>query len=320
MIASRVTGLRSIVVLLLVTVAIAAFRAWSMAPTAEDALAPARPATYRYVPLMGIPLDDAVDDADGDWENRPREAPAGPVQTCLPFLAPILAHSNWRLRITDIVSHCLGDDILGDFTIASTGDVTWTGPGLPVRHLALSGEQLALVRQLDQLSCVQLETGERWGYAVEWLSIGLDLGQHYPYTGAHISPDSTLGRAVTAMLDELVSQYRQPRREAIGAIDVRLATTEPGAVYRLRIAGDRLTVKHGRKLLVDEQVEGDLLVDLVDVALERLPVDAPDLKGVLLMQGHSLPVVLAMHERSPFAQIYRAIRHAQDIEEERAGE
>jgi hypothetical protein len=320
MIASRVTGLRSLLALLIATVAITAFRAWPELPAdpavVAESPAAARPVTYRYVPLTGVPLDNAVDAADGDWEIRPREAPVGPVQTCLPFLAPILEHPNWRLRISDIVSHCTGEDVLGDFSIASTGEVTWTSPDGPARHLTLSSEQLALVRRLDQLSCVQLETERRGGYSVEWLSIGLDLGQHHPYTGARISPDSMLGRAVMAMLDELTAGYRQPRREAIGSIDLRLATTEPGPVYRVRIDGDRLTVKHGQKLLVDEELWPDVLVDLVDLALEHRPVAEPDLAGVLLLHGRSVPLaVSARRERSPFAQIYRAIESAKYVEE-----
>ncbi|HWO25186.1 MAG TPA: hypothetical protein VNO30_40885 [Kofleriaceae bacterium] len=320
MIASRVTGLRSLFALLIATVAIAALRAWPAAPAPAVAAgsSAARPVTYRYVPLMGIPLDDAVDAADGDWENPPRETPAGPVQTCLPFLAPILAHPNWQLRITDFISHCTGEDIVGDFTIASTGEVTWSAPGVPVRHLALSGEQLALVRRLDQLSCVELQSDRHWSYATEWLSIGLDLGQHDPYTAARIAPLSDLGRAVTAMLADLTAQYRVPRREAIGSIELQLATTRPGPVYRVRIAGDRLTVKRGRKLLVDEEVESDMRVDLVDVALARQPASAHDLEGVLLMHGRSLPIALARHARSPFAQIHRAVDRAQYLEEERS--
>ena len=69
MIASRVTGLRSVVALLTATVAIAALRAWPTAPgVAEEAPGDARPVTYRHVPLLGLPLLDAVDDADGDRE------------------------------------------------------------------------------------------------------------------------------------------------------------------------------------------------------------------------------------------------------------
>lgn len=303
--------------LLVAMVAIAAWRAWPVAPVDPvTAGAPAvRPAVYRYVPLIGIPLDDAVDAADGDWHNAPVEAPAGPVSTCLPFLAPILQHPNWQLRITQGVAHCQGDDIRGDFVIASTGEVTWTMPGGPVRHLALSSEQLALVRRLDQLSCVQLQSEDRGGYAVDWLSIGLDLGKHDRYAAASIAPASTLGRAVTALLDDLVAQYRKSRRALIGSFDLRLQTTEAGAVYTVRVTGGRLTAKRGRKLLFEEPVDPELLVDLADAILERRPVDEPYSKGVLLMNGWPVPVNLPYYEKGLFEPIHRAFQGARWIAE-----
>jgi hypothetical protein len=314
MIASPVPGQRWWFVLLVSAVAMTA---WRSRPVAEAVLADVRsdvrPVTYRHVPLLGIPLDDAIDDADGDYDDRPVEAPAGPVKTCLPFLAPILKHPNWQLRITSAYSTCFGAEATGDFTIASTGEVTWTRPGWPVRHLALSSEQLALVRRLDQLSCIQLQrdVGD-----LDWLLIGLDLGKFDEYGGARISAASTLGRAVTAMLDDLTTRYRQPRHEAVGSMDLRLATTEPGAVYRVRVTGGRLTVKRGRKLLVDEPVDPDLLLDLVDAALERRTVDEPDVKGVLLMHGRSVPVALTRYGRSPFELIHRAIASARYLDTE----
>jgi hypothetical protein len=312
MIASPVPSPRWLFALLVSAVVMTAWRAW---PVAEEAPAAARPdvgpATYRYVPLLGLLLDDEVDAADGDFDAPPLEAPAGPVRTCLPFLAPILAHPRWQLRITTHHADCFAQ-IEGDFTIASTGDVTWTKPGWPVRHLALSGEQLALVQRLDQLSCVELQ---RQRSELAWLTIGLDLGAADDDAGARIQVASTLGRAVTAMLDELTEQYRGPQREAISAMDLQLATTAPGAIYRVRLHGGRLTVKHGRKLLLDKPVEPDLLVDLVDAALERPPADPdPDVKGVLRLHGRSVPVALAARGQSPFALIHWAIRDAQDVE------
>jgi hypothetical protein len=134
--------------------------------------------------------------------------------------------------------------------------------------------------------------------------------------GEQIPPSSVLGRAVNAVLDDLSAQYLQPRREAIGSIDLRLATTEPGAIYRVRIAGERLTVKHGQRLLVDEQVEAEALVDLVDKLLEGGTVARPDLAGVLLMHGRSVPITLVGPGRGPFEQIYRAIRNAEYREEQ----
>ncbi|HWO25187.1 MAG TPA: hypothetical protein VNO30_40890 [Kofleriaceae bacterium] len=315
---SSVSGLRWACVLLIANVALLGWRAVERA--VEDTLeharsAPraARPVTYRHVPLLGLPLMDAVDDADGDQENRPAEAPAGPVQTCLPFLAPILEYPGWQLRLTHGHGSCFGDQVMGSFAIDATGAVTWTRPGWPVRHLALSGEQLALVRRLDQLSCVELfPEGDEPGF----LSIGLDLGKHQAYGGAYVPPASVLGRAVTALLRDLEAQYRQPRREAIESMELQLATTEAGAVYRIRIAGDRVTVRHGQRLLVDEPVDADELMDVIDALLTQPTADESDVKGVLLIQGLSVPVAFWRWERGPFQMIHNAIQKAQYNEEQ----
>jgi hypothetical protein len=319
MIASRVPGLRSVVALLIATAAIAAWRAWPVIEAAfigvrSDVRPAARLVLYRYyVPLNGSPLWDAIDEADGDEDGEPpHEAPAGPVQTCLPFLAPVLEYPNWQLRISNGVSACSGDVLAGDFTISSTGAVTWSRPGWPVRQLALSSEQLALVRRLDRLSCVRLQPEPT---ELEWVSIGLDLGKHYEHAGARVSSASTLGRTVTAMLDGLVEQYRRPRRELMGSFDLRLTTTEPGAIYGVRITGGRLTVRRGGKLLIDDPVEIDLLIDLVDAALAQPPVGDPDARGRLLLAGRSVPVSLLFYEKGPFELIHHAVQGARWTED-----
>ncbi len=323
MIASRVPDQWWLLVLLISVVARSAWHAW---PAAGGGLADVgpdvRPVAYRYVPLLGIPLDDVVHEASGDSyegdRDLPLEEPAGPVKTCLPFLAPILEYPRWQLRITSGTSSCFGDVIFESFAIASTGEVTWTRPGWPVRHLVLSSEQLALVRRLDRLSCVDLRPREGES---GWVSIGLDLGKHHEDGGARISPSSTLGRAVTAMFDELMEQYRRPRRERVGAMDLRLATTEPGPVYRARVSGGRLTVRRGRKLLVDDPVDPDTMIDLFDAALEPREVYMPVAKGALQLHGRSAPVTIERYERGPFEPITNAIGKAQVIEAEaRAGE
>jgi len=67
---------------------------------------------------------------------------------------------------------------------------------------------------------------------------------------------------------------------------------------------------------VDDPVDPDQLIDLVDAALERPAVDAPDVKGVLLMHGWSVPVTLERYGRGPFELIQRAIASARYIEAE----
>ena len=57
-----------------------------------------------------------------------------------------------------------------------------------------------------------------------------------------------------------------------------------------------------------------MLLDLVDLALERRAVEEPDLKGALLINGRSIPVALVRNWRSPLGVIYRALDGAQYTE------
>lgn len=308
MLASSVPGLRWWLALLVSTVALTA---WRSLPVTDAEPAPAVRAaersTYRYVPLLGLPLYQAIADAEGAYGDPPRSVPAGSVKSCLPFLAPILAYPNWRLRISTGYSTCFGREPTGEFTIASTGEVTWTSPGGPVRHLVLSSEQLALVRQLDRLSCVApAEILDPHG----WLMIGLDLGKFHEYGGASIEIESVVGKTVTTMLDELAAQYRAPRLELVSAMDLRLQTTDPDSPFRLRVAKGRITVERRGKRLFDEPIEPDLLLDLVDLALEHRPVAEPDVAGTLLLDGRSVPVALSRNWRGATGHIYRALDSA----------
>ena len=318
MIASRASGQRWLSMVLISLLATTMWRTW---PVAQEDLDLAPPATYHHVPLLGMSLDDAIEEASGGRHSKPpREAPAGPVKTCLPFLAPILAHPSWQLRIASGYPSCGGPpEPTWELTIASSGAVTWTDRRGQVRHLSLSAEQLALVRRLDQLSGVRLQRTDaelQYGSEHRWLSIGLDLGKYEPGDGAHVPAASDLGRAIIPMVDELVDRYRDARLPAIGSMELRLATTARGrgAAYRVRIAGDRLTVKRGGNLLLEQQMGDELRLDLVDAALERRAVDAPSMKGMLYMDGWSVPVQIVRTGTGPFEEIYRAIELAQENE------
>jgi hypothetical protein len=283
MIASPVLGQRWLLVLLISTFGMTA---WQARPATEVALTEAAPAaqpdvapvTYRYVPLLGTPLTLAVEDARGELEDPPRD-PSDPVRTCLPFLAPLLAHPNWQIRI--------------------------------VRHLQLSNEQLALVQRLDRLSCVMWKDVPASYLRSHWLTIGIDfISQDRGIDGAQVPLQSDLGQALAPVLDQLVAEYPEPRGAVVGSMDLRLATTQRGAIYRVRIAGERLTVSQGRRLLVEEQVGSETMIDLVDLALERRAVVDPDLKGTLLMNGWSVPVAVSRRAPGPFEQIERAVERA----------
>ena len=331
MIASLAPGQRWLFVLL---VSAFGMTAWQARPAPEAASAeaargeqPGADPAYRYVPLLGTPLYFAVEDARGDLDDPPLRDPAAPVQTCLPFLAPLMAHPNWQIRIARGSSACADDGLQSDFTISASGAVTWTKPGWPVRHLQLSSEQLALVQRLDRLSCVMQREVPAHYLRSHWFSIGVDfISQERSIDGARVPLQSDLGQALAPMLDQLVAEYLEPRREVVGSVDLRLATTERGVIYRARIADGRLTVSQGRRLLVEEPVAPETLIDLVDAALERRAVaepaepDVPDVKGTLLMNGWSVPVAVARRAPGPFAQIGQAIGRAIERAQERGAE
>ena len=159
MIATPVPGPRWLFVLLIPAVATAVWRAWTVAEPAPADAASAevrsgvRPLMCRYASLAN-PFDDAITESRSDHAGPRRAAPARPELECRMFLTPILEHPRRQLRIT-VHTDCPGGEDKGDFSIASTGEVTWTKRGWPVRHLALSSEQRARVRRLDQLSCFE---------------------------------------------------------------------------------------------------------------------------------------------------------------------
>lgn len=248
------------------------------------------------------------------WQARPRP----PLS-----LASMLERPSWQLRITKVRAGCFGPELRGDFRIASTGEVTWTrGPGWPVRRLALPGEQLALVRRLGRLPGAEPQPDDHY-----FLVIGPDrgeLGELAVDGGAHVSPASELGATVTAMLDELMDRHVPARQASIASMDLQLETTGPGAVYRVRVAGGRLTVDRGRTRRLDTEMHPALLIDLVDAALEQhaaaepdddvLGVDEPDVTGVLHVGGRSIPLALARHRRGAFDLIHGAIASARHFD------
>src|SRR5688500_20129395 len=78
---------------------------WRVMPPPFEMPEPREPAsTYTLVPLLGEPLSQAVDDADGtinDWAPRSKDV----VEvSCVPFLAPLAELPNWALQIVSASS------------------------------------------------------------------------------------------------------------------------------------------------------------------------------------------------------------------------
>jgi hypothetical protein len=168
----------------------------------------------------------------------------------------------------------------------------------------LSRDQLAFVRQLDHLSCV--ERPALGVLQLGWLHINGQSG------AVMLSDESPLARTVIAMLDELAAGYLPSRREESDLIELRLATTAPGTVHRVRVAGGRLTLQRGDELLFDEPMGPDQQVDLVDALLAQRGVDEPDLTGVLRTQDRVLLLALSFAGswQGPFAEIIDVLRAA----------
>lgn len=83
--ASTLTGTRLVAAAVVFAAGFGLYRAWPDAPPDPERVSTAT--TYTYVPLMGDPTR-AIEDAQ-DQQG------AG----CAPFVAPLIAHPNWSLRI-----------------------------------------------------------------------------------------------------------------------------------------------------------------------------------------------------------------------------
>jgi hypothetical protein len=282
MLASRVFGKRVLVALGIVTGAVAAMpRADAPAVTAQ---------TVRYVPLSGEPLRDVVEDG----------------VRCLPFLAPITAHPRWQLQVAHGHSGCMGDWLLGSFSIGSDGKVVWSQPRMPDRTLELSPAQLATMRGLDRLDCVRTEPV---GYGEEWFRVGIGGGIDAT-GGAQISRHSTLGEALVTLVDELLAQYRAKRLAQFAPITVDL--TLDG--YHLALRGTHVTVTRRGRVWLDRDVDDALVVDLLDAM-----IDAPSKQrqrdditalGTFSAAGIAVPLAVTRFDIGPDEFLARAFEDA----------
>jgi len=299
MLASRVFGKRVLVALVGVTGVVAVM------PQA-DAPAPMTQ-TVRYVPLSGEPLRDVVDDLDGDWDDRePASRPLRPGQSCLPFLAPLTAHPRWQVQVAHGHSGCMGDWLLGSFSISSDGKVIWSQPRMPDRTLELSPAQLATVRGLDRLDCVRTEPV---GYGEEWFRVGIGGGVEAT-GGAQISRHSTLGTALSTLLDGLVDAYRAHRLASFAPITVDLELRG----YHLALRGTHVTVTRRGRVWLDRDVEDAVVVDLLDAM-----IDAPSKQherdgytafGTFSAAGIAVPLSVTRFDTGPDEFLARAFEDA----------
>jgi hypothetical protein len=310
------TGQRSGATLVVISAMLIGWRVWpsaeAVAPAPKSAPAP----TYHYVPLLGGVLSDVVNDASGDVDYYAGKlTPPRHPGTCLPFWAPLMAYPHWQFQIAHGASGCLGDVIFGSLAISDDGTVEWTQRGMPVRYLALTGDELERVRHLDRVDCVLTRTDP---YDT-WFRIGLG-GETTARDGALISPSSSMGEELMKLFDDVIGRYRQSRLELLGAIDVRLAASGEEdwsprtAVYKVRVTNQRVTVMRGRKQLYDEAVDPNDLVDLFDRAVadrERVVENSWKVaRGTMTAGGVTLPLAFSEWDRPEGDFLARAIGSA----------
>jgi len=251
------------------------------APIAEpERPQPEPPATYTLVPLLGMSLDFAVDEADGELgepnASHPEKLELG---GCLPFLQPLIAHPNWQLQLVSASSHCTGTTIHDRYVVDSFGHVAWTRPNMPPRKLELSRAELERIRHLDRLDCVRTEE-VNFGEAHYRISLaGLEDGDG----GAHISQSSTMARELETIFEAAKQRYRTRRLAELGTFTLRLRANpnySDHTSYRIDLVGSRLTISHHTRVLHAVDVETNDLVEVVD-RLEAPREDIPSARGWL---------------------------------------
>jgi len=295
MLASRIGGNRLLVVSAVVTIVTGG----GLYAIPRAAAPPPQHGSARYtlVPLSGDMLP-----------------PAEPGKTCVPFLAPLVAHPRWQVQIARAHSGCLGEWLIGSFSVTSDGKVVWSQPGLPDRELALSPAQLATVRGLDRLDCVRTE---RVGYGEEFFRVGIGGGQ-WARGGAYVSRSSALGEVLAKLLDDLVAEYRTKRLAAFAPITADLQLGK----YRLALRGTHVTVRHGKRVLVDKDVDDAQVVDLLDAMIgnpdKPYERDEYTAVGTFSASGIAVPLaVVRVDMNGPTELLARALDEAVYYHDER---
>jgi hypothetical protein len=269
--------------------------------------------TYTLVPLLGEPLSQAVDDADGtinDW--APRSSDLGEV-SCVPFLAPLVEHPNWEIQFVSAASGCMGATIHDQYVVKSDGAVVWTLRNMPTRKLELTADEVTRIRTLDRKDCVRTE---ETGYGEAFYRISL-AGIENAEGGAHVSRSSTMAAELDAIFEGAKERYRAGRLATLGITELRLHGTaryETRPIYRVDIAGSKLTVRHGNRVLVEKVLEAHELVETLD-RLEEPRADIRSARGWLRSRGVTQAVALPLDTYGDFWDpVLRAIEEASYLE------
>lgn len=289
--------------------------AWSAVPPPCEMPAAREPEpTYTFVPLLGEPLSQAVDDADGTIDDWSTLAPSVTSGTCVPFLAPLVERPGWELQFVSASSGCTGDSIHERYVVASDGSVVWERPNMPTRKLTLTSDELWRIRTIDRKDCVRTEAV---GYGEAFYRIALP-GLKDAEGGAHVSQSSTMAKELDAIFEGAKERYRADRIAALGIAELRLHGTaryQERPVYRVDLAGSKLTVRHGRRVLVEKVLEPNEVVETLD-RLEAPKADVPSARGWLRSRGVTQAVALPLYTHGDFWDpVLRAIDEASYAED-----
>jgi hypothetical protein len=271
---------------LLVGLVIAGVRWWPAAASETSEGMRPGPAPWRLVPLAGLSLDTAVEQAQRPSTAR-SDHEARPGASCLPFFEPILALPNWSVHLAWFDEGAVG--VARDAVdISADGTLTWSHLGLPPRRLPLDALQQARFRAIDRFGCDARYCGNG-----NTLTVGLGTGAAAE-DGAHINGP------LRAELEGLFADVLADWLDSLGDIRLRILTTELPVGMATELGG--LLTSDGTGWTVSHDVgqswDGDgvqLFATLVAVGLASRPNQVAAtgevlLHGTLTIGGTTRPI------------------------------
>jgi hypothetical protein len=209
---------------------------------------------YRMVPVSGLPMWNAVDDS----------------HNCVPFLKTWLERPDWEIQVSRGASSCTTDGLRDSFTIDARGEVTWWRARSLVRHLHLTPEELAQLTAIDRLDCKRTD---EIGYGEQWYRVSTG-GDRHGTSGPYFPGSSTGAKALATIFDAAVARYYKARLAELGTISAdfkavsNLQDWSPRrARYKLELRDHHIAVSYDKKLLEENDVEDEPLVDMLDAIL-----------------------------------------------------
>ena len=125
----------------------------------------------------------------------------------------------------------------------------------------------------------------------------------------------------------MIDHYVDDRLSALGPVALELTASHESpwsrrtAVLAVELKDMKLTVRHGRRVLVERELEREELVDLVDTLLllgnNERDADSISMRGTFTAQGVTLPIALGRYGDGLIEPLVRAIGDAEYTETKR---